>query len=86
MTQPFGRRVLGSDWKTIPTVKGGLGGGSVVTRSDNAIEMYSRGGAPSLGFKVHDTVLRLQISRLSMRVPGGLLTDMMGIQEGCFGG
>lgn len=33
----------------------------------------------SLGFKVHDTVLRLEISRLSMHVPDGVLTDMMGI-------
>lgn len=39
----------------------------------------------SLGFKVHDTVLRFQISRLSMHVPDGVLTDMMGIEDCCFG-
>lgn len=39
----------------------------------------------SLGFKVHDTVLRFQISRLSMHVPDGVLTDMMGIKDCCFG-
>lgn len=39
----------------------------------------------SLGLKVHDTVLRFQISRLSMHVPDGVLTDMMGIEDCCFG-
>lgn len=39
----------------------------------------------SLGFKVQDTVLRFQISRLSMHVPDGVLTDMMGIEDCCFG-
>lgn len=39
----------------------------------------------SLGFKVHDTVLRFEISRLSMHVPDGVLTDMMGIEGCCFG-
>lgn len=39
----------------------------------------------SLGFKVHDTVLRFEISRLSMHVPDGVLTDMMGIEACCFG-
>lgn len=39
----------------------------------------------SLGLKVHDTVLRFEISRLSMHVPYGVLTDMMGIEGCCFG-
>lgn len=52
-------------------------------RTDNAIVIYSRPGL-SLGLKVHDTVLRFQISRLSMHVPYGVLTDMMGIVDCCF--
>lgn len=40
-------------------------------------------GGLSRGLKVHDTVLRFQISRLSMHVPDGVLTDMMGIEEDC---
>ena len=39
----------------------------------------------SLGLKVHDTVLRSQVSRLSMHVPYGVLTDMMGMKDCCFG-
>lgn len=40
---------------------------------------------PSLGLKVHDTVLRFQIPGLSMHVPDGVLTDMMGIERRCLG-
>lgn len=39
----------------------------------------------SQSFKVHDTILRFLISRLSMHVPDGVLTDMMGTEDCCFG-
>lgn len=37
----------------------------------------------SVGLKVHDPGLRFQISRLSMHVPDGVLTDVMGTED-CF--
>lgn len=39
----------------------------------------------SLRLKVHDTVLRFHIFRLSMHVPYGVLTDMMGMEDCCLG-
>lgn len=38
----------------------------------------------SVALKVDDPGLRFQISRLSMHVPDGVLTDMMGTEDCCF--